>query len=110
MIARLSSPSTRRVVTVAFALYLCCSALGWGQTAPTVYVNPRSGPDDPRIGLKGGLYDAGQAASGLKLVVTTPKPGSFAPDLEAIAAANAAPVPPPAAPGAQHGPGPRGPT
>ncbi len=27
----------------------------------TVYVNPRSGPDDPRIGgLKGGLYDAGE--------------------------------------------------
>jgi hypothetical protein len=91
-------------------LYLCCSALDWGQTAPTVYVNPRSGPDDPRIGLKGGLYDAGQAGSGLKLVVTTPKPGSFAPDLEAIAAANAAPVPPPPAPGAPRGTGPRGPS
>ena len=29
---------------------------------PTVYSNPRAGADDPRIGLKGGLYDAGEAA------------------------------------------------
>ena len=28
---------------------------------PSVYVNPRSGPDDPRVGLKGGLYDAATA-------------------------------------------------
>src|SRR5260370_11958462 len=106
MMATPTSPLPRRMVTVAFALYFCCSALSFGQTAPTVYVNPRSGPDDPRVGLKGGLYDAGQAASGLELVVTTPKPGSFAPDLNAIAAANAAPGPPPPAPGAPRGTGP----
>src|SRR5260370_40623581 len=46
----------------------------------------------------------------MQLVVTTPKPGSFAPDLAAIAAANAAPVPPPPAPGAPRGTGPRGPS
>jgi uncharacterized protein (DUF305 family) len=58
----------------------------------TVYVNPRSGPDDPRIGLKGGLYDAATAMSGLELVMTTPKPAGFAPDVETIKAS----VPPPA--------------
>src|SRR2546428_5287887 len=110
MIARLISLSSRRAVTVAFALSFCCAVLSFGQTAPTVYVNPRSGPDDPRVGLKGGLYDAGQAMSGLELIVTTPKPGAFAPDLAAIAAANAAPVPPPPAPGAPRGTGPRGPS
>ncbi|CAN5683325.1 hypothetical protein BH10ACI4_BH10ACI4_04100 [soil metagenome] len=114
MIFSLTSLSSRHAFQRAFALSLCCSTLGAGialaQTAPTVYVNPRAGADDPRVGLKGGLYDAGVAASGLELVVTTPKPGSFAPDLEAIAAANAAPVPPPPAPGAPRGGGPRGPS
>jgi hypothetical protein len=114
MIFSLASLSSRRTLQRAFALSLCCSTLGAGvalaQTAPTVFVNPRTGADDPRVGLKGGLYDAGVAASGLELVVTTPKPGSFAPDLEAIAAANAAPVPPPPAPGAPRGTGPRGPS
>lgn len=46
---------------------------------PTVYSNPRSGPDDPRIGLKGGLYDAGEAASGLERLASLPKPPGFAP-------------------------------
>jgi hypothetical protein len=67
--------------------------------APAVYVNPRSAPDDPRTGLKGGLYDAAQAISGLQLVMTTPKPGHFGPDLDAIAIYNAAPPPPPPTPG-----------
>jgi hypothetical protein len=110
MIVRLTLLSSRRALTVAFALAFCCAVLSFGQTAPMVYVNPRSGPDDPRVGLKGGLYDAGQAMSGLELIVTTPKPGAFAPDLTAIAAANAAPVPPPPAPGAPRGTGPRGPS
>ena len=43
---------------------------------PTVYVNPRSGPDDPRTGLKGGLYDAGQAISGMELVRQRPSPAA----------------------------------
>ncbi|WP_213804144.1 hypothetical protein [Granulicella sp. dw_53] len=110
MISKSSLRSTGNRVAIAFALFLVSSALSFGQTAPTVYVNPRSGSDDPRVGLKGGLYDAGQAASGLELVTTTPKPGIFAPDLAAIAAANAAPVPPPPAPGAPRGTGPRGPS
>ncbi len=68
--------------------------------ASSVYVNPRSGPDDPRVGLKGGLYDAAVAASGLQLVMTTPKPAGFAPDLDSIKAVDATPAPPPVNPDA----------
>ncbi len=59
------------------------------------FVNPRSTSDDPRIGLKGGLYDAGTAASGLQLILTTPKPAGFAPDVASIKAVDANPPPPP---------------
>jgi hypothetical protein len=65
----------------------------------SVYVNPRSGPDDPRIGLKPGLYDAGTAAMGLKLLTTQPKPPGFAPNLESIKAYDAAPAVPEGPPG-----------
>jgi hypothetical protein len=80
---------------------------------PTVYVNPRSGAEDPRIGLKGGLYDAGTAISGLQLVMTTPKPAGFEPDVASIKAVDATPPPAPIdpdaprvrpAPGAVQGP------
>jgi hypothetical protein len=47
--------------------------------AAQVFTNPRAGSDDPRVGLKPGLYDAGQAASGLQLVGTLPKPTGFGP-------------------------------
>jgi hypothetical protein len=110
MIARLFSPSSRRALTIAFALSSFSASLSFGQgpqapavpehvVPPTVYVNSRSGPDDPRTGLKGGLYDAGQAISGMELVSTTPKPGSyFGPDVDAINKANSEPPPPPPAP------------
>jgi hypothetical protein len=62
--------------------------------------NPRSSPEDPRVGLKAGLYDAGEAVSGMERVVSVPKPPGFAPDPVAIAAANAAPEPPAPVPGA----------
>jgi hypothetical protein len=48
--------------------------------ASTVYMNPRAGNDDPRVGLKGGLYDAGEAAFGIEHLATLPKPPGFAPD------------------------------
>ncbi len=51
-----------------------------GSPTSTVYVNPRSGPEDPRVGLKGGLYDAKTAASGLEMLLTLPKPAGFDPD------------------------------
>lgn len=68
--------------------------------ASSVFVNPRSGADDPRVGLKGGLYDAAVAASGLQLVMTTPKPAGFAPDMDSIKAVDATPAPPPVNPDA----------
>ena len=64
---------------------------------PSVFVNQRA-TDDPRIGLKGGLYDAGQAASGLQLLISTPKPAGFAPDLDSIKTVDATPPPPPVDP------------
>src|SRR5580700_12120467 len=78
---------------------------------PSVYSNPRSGPDDPRIGLKPGLYDAGEAIFGLQKVASLQKPPGFAPD------PNAPEPPPPANPpaadpadGGRGGRGGRGPT
>jgi hypothetical protein len=101
MIERLTSTLSRGAAVVALAVSVSYCV---GQTPSSVYVNPRSGADDPRIGLKGGLYDAGVAASGLNLVITLPKPAGFAPDLAAIAAIDATPEPPPPAPGAPRAP------
>ena len=67
-------------------------------TPPAVFVNPRSGQDDPRVGLKGGLYDAATAISGMQLVLTTPKPVGFAPDLDSIKEVDATPPPAPVDP------------
>lgn len=46
---------------------------------PSVYSNPRAGAGDPRIGLKGGLHDAAEAANGMVRIATLPKPPGFAP-------------------------------
>jgi hypothetical protein len=91
----------------AAALPLICSAQPGGSpptnpAAPSVYSNPRSGPDDPRIGLKPGLYDAGQAAFGMELVVTMPKPTGFSPGTDATAS-TAAPPPTEPPPGVDAG-------
>src|SRR5580704_13223304 len=73
-------------LTVPLSLSVCFPVPAAAQTAApaapksTVYTNPRSGPDDPRIGLKAGLYDAGEAAFGLERLVSLPKPPGFAPD------------------------------
>ncbi|MEK6398850.1 MAG: hypothetical protein V4734_12250, partial [Terriglobus sp.] len=73
--------------TAALALALLSTAQFSGtaaaiaQTAmpakPTVYNNPQL-PNDPRVGLKGGVTDAGVAADGMKLVLNLPKPPGFA--------------------------------
>jgi LVIVD repeat len=62
----------------------------------TVYTNPRASSDDPRIGLKPGLYDAGEAASGMERLISLPKPPGFAPG-NAFASPAPPPEPPPAA-------------
>jgi hypothetical protein len=46
----------------------------------TVYSNPRAASSDPRVGLKPGLYDAGEAIFGLEKLASLPKPAGFAPD------------------------------
>jgi LVIVD repeat len=121
MIAGLALRFSRSAAPLALALSVLSPSFASAQapapvpipTVPnpnsTVYVNPRSGSDDPRVGLKGGLYDAGEAASGMQLVVTLPKPPGFAPDLEAIKTIDATPEPPPPAPGTPRptGPSPR---
>ena len=104
------------VFAASLTLPVLCSAQRGPQPDPTkaappsVYSNPRSGPDDPRIGLKPGLYDAGEAIFGLQKVATLQKPPGFAAD------PNAPPPPPPPAPpagapaDARGGRGGRGPT
>jgi hypothetical protein len=52
---------------------------------PSVYVNPRSGKDDPRVGLKGGLYDAAEVSFGMEHIATLPKPPGFSPENNATA-------------------------
>src|SRR3981189_1522262 len=58
------------------SLAIISAALCPAQTAPW---NPRATADDPRIGLKGGLYDAGEAAFGMERLASLPKPAGFAP-------------------------------
>ncbi len=96
----------------ALAASLTVPALGIAQRGPqpdpskaappTVYSNPRSGPDDPRIGLKPGLFDAGEAIFGLQKIASLQKPPGFAPDPNAPEPAP--PANPPAGGRAGRGP------
>src|SRR5689334_6253019 len=94
-----------RVLRLAAAASLSLGALlaqrATLTTSTSVFVNPRAGADDPRVGLKGGLYDAGEAASGLQKVATLPKPHGFAPGDTA-----GPPPAPPTGPDGQPLPGP----
>jgi hypothetical protein len=69
--------------------------------APSVYSNPRAPHDDPRVGLKPGLYDAGEAASGLERITSLAKPDGFSAEHNATATTAAPPPPPAAAAGAE---------
>src|SRR5580698_4633090 len=95
MIAEMTSRFSRRAATIVVALAASLPLLCAAQNSPSVYSNPRAGADDPRVGLKAGLYDAGEASFGLERLVSLPKPAGFAPDLASIAAFDAAPTPPP---------------
>jgi hypothetical protein len=96
------------VATLSLALIFPVLAIGQtsGQTkapgppASTVFSNPRAPADDPRIGLKAGLYDAGEASSGLERLMSLPKPPGFAPGDPATAP----PAPTPGAAGGRGGP------
>jgi hypothetical protein len=79
---------------------LCAGQSGASAPGTHVYSNPRASMDDPRVGLKAGLYDAGEAAFGMQRITSLPKPPGFAPG-NVLAAP--APPPDPAAP-AETGP------
>src|SRR5260370_34046267 len=106
--------SSRFRASFALAASLAVPALGIAQRGPQpdpskalppgVYSNPRAGADDPRVGLKPGLFDAGEAIFGLQKIASLQKPPGFAPD------PNAPEPPPPPAPPANAPAGGRGPT
>lgn len=85
---------------VAVAIPVICAGQAGGNPAP---VNPRAPSDDPRVGLKPGLYDAGEAAFGMERLVSLPKPPGFAPG----SGGATEPFPPPQAPDAPAGQPPR---
>ncbi len=69
----LSRSRSAVLAALSFSIAMLCA----GQNTPAVYSNPRASADDPRIGLKGGLHDAAEAASGLEKVASLPKPAGF---------------------------------
>ena len=93
----------QRKSRICFVASLVFPVLCAGQTAKPVYSNPRAAADDPRIGLKSGLYDAGEAASGLEKIASLPKPPGFAPGNVIPMPANALP-PVPEGPAAADAP------
>jgi hypothetical protein len=74
MIAVSVSRFSRNALMVSLAAALCA-----GQASTPAPSNPRAPADDPRVGLKAGLYDAGEAASGLERIASLSKPPGFAP-------------------------------
>ncbi len=83
MIDQRTSRLSRRTLAFSLAVSALFPILCFGQTkgsAPsTVSANPRASSDDPRVGLKPGLYDAGEAISGMVKLASLPKPAGFAP-------------------------------
>src|SRR5580704_14927573 len=98
-------PSLRRAALACtlsvFAVSASFAQVVAGPAKPTVYNNPQI-PNDPRVGLKGGISDAAVANFGMELVVNLPKPPGFAPGTtpqDAAPPPTPPPTPPPAAPG-----------
>jgi len=101
--ARFTLPSVRYAAAAALTLSALGSSAAFAQIVagpakPTVYNNPQL-PNDPRVGLKGGIFDAGIAESGMHLVLNIPKPNGFSPGTLPTDAAPP-PTPPPPVPGA----------
>ncbi len=88
------------IVTLSIGFPALCGAQTnkVGSPATSVFSNPRAPASDPRIGLKGGYQDAGEAAFGLERLATLPKPPGFAPGDTA-----GPPTPPPPTNEAQPG-------
>jgi hypothetical protein len=85
MIEQRASRISRHILTLSLALSAFFPVLCAGQTsAPasgrlSAPSNPRASSDDPRVGLKAGLYDAGEAVFGMEKLASIPKPPGFAP-------------------------------
>lgn len=75
------------------SLFVAFSLLCAGQASAPAPGNARASSDDPRIGLKPGLYDAGEAAFGMERLASLPKPPGFSPENNATASATPAPLP-----------------
>src|SRR5271154_6341939 len=76
MIVEMDSRFSRCAVTISLALSIpvfCAGQINTGASA-----NARA-TDDPRVGLKAGVFDAGEAAFGLERLASLPKPPGFAP-------------------------------
>lgn len=97
MIARLAS-----ILSVALLIPEFGAGQAGGTPAPG---NPRSSSNDPRVGLKAGLFDAGEAAFGMERLVSLPKPPGFAPG----SGGATEPFPPPQSPDAAPAGQPAGP-
>jgi hypothetical protein len=71
----------RLVVTVALIAPAGCASSGGTQASPTmaapVAAPPAAPTPDPRVGLRAGLLDAGEAAWNLRVVSSTPPPRDF---------------------------------
>ncbi len=85
MIVEQTAKRSLGALSLSLALALGFPVLASGQTEKTgssttsVYSNPRAPSNDPRVGLKAGYMDAGEAAFGLEHLATLPKPPGFAP-------------------------------
>src|SRR5580704_10838483 len=79
MIAERTPRFSRSAATLSLALSVFFPALCVGQASLSAPSNPRASSDDPRIGLKAGVFDAGEAAFGLEKLASLPKPPGFAP-------------------------------
>jgi hypothetical protein len=64
--------SVRAGAACLAAALFCAGGDGGAQDAP-----PRTGPADPRVGLKAGVRDAGVAAASMEVVASLPRPPGF---------------------------------
>jgi hypothetical protein len=79
----------------SFALCILFPVLCEAQASAPAPTNPRASADDPRVGLKAGLYDAGEAASGMERLASLSKPPGFSPENNATASSAGSAGPPP---------------
>ncbi len=86
-------------LVLALLTFAYCFGQAGGNPAP---VNPRQ-TNDPRVGLKPGIFDAGEAIFGLEKLASLPKPPGFAPG----SGGATEPFPPPQDPNAKSNGAPR---